>query len=370
MECNKDEAQRAKEIAERKFFQKDLNGAKKFAQKAQTLYPQLDGVSQFLIALEVHLMAESRVSGEKDWYAIMSLSPSADESTVRKHYRQLVLQLHPDKNHSPGAEGAFKLVQEAFDVLKDKHKKHIFDQKRRTHTANGHNVGSAGCSAHIFDLKRRTHTANGHNIGSAGCSARGTTQTAARPVPQQPKRSTASWGGKGAKQTAARSVPQNTAWMGPRPSKPCTAEHHMPGATQRFKQPAPQPSLASTFWTRCTSCNMWFEHSLIYRNCLLLCPSCTTSYYAADTGQQPVSRYNFALMDHWKMDNSGFAERFNGSTTSNQGSSENVSSGLKQPYKRMRVDGRSDMNGGSHEKTQRVGSVQVCLFSDDFYLIR
>ncbi|KAF3337033.1 DnaJ subfamily B member 14 [Carex littledalei] len=345
MECNKDEALRAKEIAERKFFQKDLKGAKKFAQKAQTLYPQLDDVSQFLIVLEVHLMAESRVSGEKDWYAIMSLSPSADESTVKRHYRQLVLQLHPDKNHSPGAEGAFKLVQEAFDVLKDKHKRHIFDQKRRTHTANG------------------------HNLGSAGCSAQGTTQTAARPVPQQPKRSTASRGVNGARQTAARPVPQNTAWMGPRPSKPCTAEHHMPGATQRFEQPAPQPSEARNFWTRCTSCNMWFEHSLIYQNRLLLCPSCTTSYCAADTGQQPVSKYNFALMEDWKRDNSGFAERFNASTTSNQGSSENVSSGLKRPYKRMRGDGRSDMNGGSYEKTQRVGS-EVFLFSDDFYLIR
>ncbi|KAJ0972571.1 hypothetical protein J5N97_020530 [Dioscorea zingiberensis] len=42
MECNRDEALRAKEIAERKFSANDLMGAKKFALKAQNLFPALE----------------------------------------------------------------------------------------------------------------------------------------------------------------------------------------------------------------------------------------------------------------------------------------------------------------------------------------
>ncbi|GKB66376.1 hypothetical protein Tco_0927788 [Tanacetum coccineum] len=61
MECNKDEATRAKEIAKSKFSSKDLNGAKKFALKAQNLFPGLEGISQLLAVLDVHVAAKSKV---------------------------------------------------------------------------------------------------------------------------------------------------------------------------------------------------------------------------------------------------------------------------------------------------------------------
>lgn len=55
MECNREEALRAKEIAEKKFRAKDIAGAKKFALKAQNLYPALDGISQMLATLDMLL---------------------------------------------------------------------------------------------------------------------------------------------------------------------------------------------------------------------------------------------------------------------------------------------------------------------------
>ncbi|KAJ0972566.1 hypothetical protein J5N97_020525 [Dioscorea zingiberensis] len=120
MECNRDEALRAKEIAERKFSANDLMGAKKFALKAQNLFPALEGINQMIVTLDVYLAGEVKINGEKDWYAILSVNSSADEETLKKQYRKLALQLHPDKNKSLGAEGAFKLISEAWSVLSDK----------------------------------------------------------------------------------------------------------------------------------------------------------------------------------------------------------------------------------------------------------
>ncbi|VAI10073.1 unnamed protein product [Triticum turgidum subsp. durum] len=131
MECNKDEALRAKEIAERKFQSRDLQGAKKFALKAKALFPDLEGIVQMITTLDVYLTSEVKIAGGKDWYSILSVDMSADDETLKKQYRKLVLQLHPDKNKSVGAEGAFQMVQEAWTVLSDKTKRALFDQKMK-----------------------------------------------------------------------------------------------------------------------------------------------------------------------------------------------------------------------------------------------
>ncbi|CAN0891810.1 DnaJ homolog subfamily B member 14 [Linum grandiflorum] len=130
MECNKDEALRAKEIAERKLNEKDYVAAKKFVLKAQNLYPGLDGLPQMLTTLEIYLSAQNVISnGEVDWYNVLGVSPWADEDTVRKQYRKLALALHPDKNKSLGADGAFKLVSEAWSLLSDKDKRVAYNKK-------------------------------------------------------------------------------------------------------------------------------------------------------------------------------------------------------------------------------------------------
>ncbi|KAJ7945694.1 DnAJ-like protein [Quillaja saponaria] len=130
MECNKDEAIKAKEIAEKKFTEMDISGAKRFALKAQDLYPGLDGLSQFLATLDVYIFAEKRISGEVDWYKVLGVEPLADDDTIRRHYRKLALILHPDKNKSVGADGAFKLLSQAWSLLSDKSKRIAYDQNR------------------------------------------------------------------------------------------------------------------------------------------------------------------------------------------------------------------------------------------------
>jgi curved DNA-binding protein CbpA len=356
MECNKDEAQKAMGIAERKFTEKDLIGAKKFALKAQALFPPLEGISQFITALDVHLMAQSRVSGEKDWYGVMSLSPSADESAVRKQYRHLVLQLHPDKNHAKGAEAAFKIVQEAFEVLKDKNKRQMYDQKRKTHGVNGHSTSSAGFS--VSNGFKNQEKGAGSDMSSK-VQVKGTQHAATQPASRPPKRGTTNCSAKLASQTAAQPVKQpqnpnttsrsaqgmaqNAAQRGSQSSVPCT-EHHKHRARL-------YSSMATTFWTRCTSCRMWFEYSLLFQSGYLFCWCCRKPFYAADAGQ-PVISYKFEELKAWKHANLVSAKGSGASSISNQGSSQNMSasSGSQQerrPDKRMRGEGSSNANEGS-----------------------
>ncbi|KAI3921098.1 hypothetical protein MKX01_036077 [Papaver californicum] len=133
MECNKDEAVRAKELAEKKMSSKDYVGARKMIIRAQKLYPSLENIIQMLTICEVHCSAECKVHDglDLDWYSILQIEQTADEASIKKQFRKLALQLHPDKNKFPGAEAAFKLIGEAHMFLCDQTKRHSFDWRRK-----------------------------------------------------------------------------------------------------------------------------------------------------------------------------------------------------------------------------------------------
>ncbi|XP_076926930.1 uncharacterized protein LOC143590295 [Bidens hawaiensis] len=132
MECNKEEAIRAKQLAEKKMEIKDFSGALKIALKAQNLDPALENISQLILVCDVHCSAEKQSFGtDKDWYGILKVEPSADDISIKKQYRKLALVLHPDKNSFSGSTDAFKLIGEAQRVLLDREKRLIHDSKRR-----------------------------------------------------------------------------------------------------------------------------------------------------------------------------------------------------------------------------------------------
>lgn len=67
----------------------------------------------------------------KNYYFILGLNIYASESEIKRAYRQLALQFHPDKNPSDQAETIFKEINEAYETLGDSEKKIAYDQLLR-----------------------------------------------------------------------------------------------------------------------------------------------------------------------------------------------------------------------------------------------
>lgn len=67
----------------------------------------------------------------KDYYKILGVTPATSEEELRKSYRKLAMQYHPDRNpDNPEAEGQFKDVAEAYGVLTDPVKRRAYDSCR------------------------------------------------------------------------------------------------------------------------------------------------------------------------------------------------------------------------------------------------
>ncbi|MGB4208441.1 MAG: DnaJ domain-containing protein, partial [Smithellaceae bacterium] len=65
---------------------------------------------------------------KKDYYEILGVKKTAADEEIKKNYRKIAMQCHPDRN--PGdkqAEERFKEAAEAYEVLSDPQKREIYD---------------------------------------------------------------------------------------------------------------------------------------------------------------------------------------------------------------------------------------------------
>lgn len=77
----------------------------------------------------------------KDFYQILGVPRSASEGEIKKAYRRLAKQYHPDVNKNKGSEEKFKEISEAYNVLSDQKKKKEYDMFGQT---GGFRSGPAG----------------------------------------------------------------------------------------------------------------------------------------------------------------------------------------------------------------------------------
>jgi molecular chaperone DnaJ len=69
------------------------------------------------------------MSATRDYYEILGVSRDADDATIKKAFRRLARELHPDVNrHDPNAEEKFKEAAEAYEVLSDPERRATYDR--------------------------------------------------------------------------------------------------------------------------------------------------------------------------------------------------------------------------------------------------
>ncbi|HVD97766.1 MAG TPA: DnaJ domain-containing protein [Cytophagaceae bacterium] len=68
----------------------------------------------------------------ENYYSILGLPENASEDDIRKAYRMLAKQFHPDINKAPDAHVRFILINKAYEVLMDRRQRIIYDQKSKT----------------------------------------------------------------------------------------------------------------------------------------------------------------------------------------------------------------------------------------------
>lgn len=82
----------------------------------------------------------------KDYYKILGVGEDASADAIKKAYRKLAREYHPDKNpDKPEAEDRFKEIQEAYSVLSDNQRRKEYDARRRNPFAEfGDGFGAGG----------------------------------------------------------------------------------------------------------------------------------------------------------------------------------------------------------------------------------
>ncbi|MDP2953751.1 MAG: DnaJ domain-containing protein, partial [Chloroflexota bacterium] len=72
----------------------------------------------------------------RDYYEILGVERTADAEEIRRAYRKLARQHHPDVNRSTEAEALFKELNEAYQVLSDPEKRATYDRFGRVDVAD------------------------------------------------------------------------------------------------------------------------------------------------------------------------------------------------------------------------------------------
>ena len=86
------------------------------------------------------------MAGDRDYYELLGVARDADEQEIKKSFRRLARQLHPDVSEEPDAEVRFREISEAYEVLSNAETRQLYDRY-------GHaGLRSGGFTPRHFDL--------------------------------------------------------------------------------------------------------------------------------------------------------------------------------------------------------------------------
>jgi molecular chaperone DnaJ len=84
------------------------------------------------------------MASERDYYSVLGVARGATDAEIKRAYRRLAQQWHPDVNTAKGAPERFKEINEAYQVLSDPQRKQAYDMFGRTAAGGDPEAGFAG----------------------------------------------------------------------------------------------------------------------------------------------------------------------------------------------------------------------------------
>lgn len=123
---------------------------------------------------------------EKDYYKVLGVSSDAKPEDIKKAFRKLAREYHPDQNkHNPDAEAKFKEISEANSVLSDPKQRKEYDEARSLFGGGGFRFPRPGQGGNTDDLFRTFTSGGDANLGDLfgnlfGGAGGGTTRRSSR----------------------------------------------------------------------------------------------------------------------------------------------------------------------------------------------
>jgi molecular chaperone DnaJ len=68
------------------------------------------------------------MANKRDYYDVLGVNKNASQDDIKRAFRKMAMQYHPDRNKAPDAEARFKEINEAYEVLSDNSKRQTYDQ--------------------------------------------------------------------------------------------------------------------------------------------------------------------------------------------------------------------------------------------------